>query len=45
MEQSFKRAPMVIGGDGGDSGREGAGWGLEKVKEVLGKVLVQGIEI
>ena len=45
MEQSFKRAPMVTGGGGGDSGWEGAGWGLGKVEEVLGKVLVQGIEI
>ena len=36
---------MVTGGGGGDSGREGAGWGLGKVEEVLGKVLAQGIEI
>ena len=36
---------MVTGGGGGDSGREGAGWGLGKVEEVLGKVLTLGIEI
>ena len=36
---------MVTGGGGGDSGREGAGWGLGKIEEVLGKVLAQGIEI
>ena len=34
---------MVTGG--GDSGREKLGWGLGKVEEVLGKVLVQGIEV
>ena len=45
MKQSFKRAPMVTGGGGGDSSREGAGWELGKVEEVLGKVLAQGIEI
>ena len=45
MEQSFKRAPMVTGGGGGDSGREKLGWGLGKVEEVLGKVLAQGIEV
>ena len=36
---------MVTGGGGGDSGREGASWGLGKMEEVLGKVLAQGIEI
>ena len=36
---------MMTGGGWGDSGREGAGWGLGKVEEVLGKVLAQGIEI
>ena len=36
---------MVTGGGGGDSSREGAGWELGKVEEVLGKVLAQGIEI
>ena len=36
---------MMTGGGGGDSGQEGAGWGLGKVEEVLGKVLAQGIEI
>ena len=45
MEQSFKRAPMVTGGGGGDSGREKLGWGLGKVEEVLGKMLAQGIEV
>ena len=28
-----------------DSGRGEAGWGLEEVEEVLGKVLMQGIEV
>ena len=36
---------MVTGGGGGDSGREGAGWGLGKVEEVLGKMLAQGIDV
>ena len=45
MEQSFKQAPMMTGGGWGDSGREGAGWGLGKVEEVLGKMLAQGIEV
>ena len=36
---------MVTGGGGGDSGWEGAGWGLGKVEEVLGKKLAQGIEV
>ena len=36
---------MVTGGGWGDSGREGAGWGLGKVEEVLGKMLVQEIEV
>ena len=36
---------MVTGGGGGDSGREKPGWGLGKVEEVLGKMLVQGIEV
>jgi len=35
---------MVTGGGGGDSDPEKLGWGLE-VEEVLGKMLVQGIEI
>ena len=37
--------PMVTGGGGGDSGRGEAGWGLEEVEEVLGKVLARGIEV
>ena len=45
MEQSFKRAPMVTGGGGGDSGREKMGWGSGKVEEMLGKMLAQGIEV
>jgi len=36
---------MVTGGGGGDSGRGEAGWGLEEVEEVLGKVLARGIEV
>ena len=36
---------MVTGGGWGDSGWEGAGWGLGKVEEVLGKMLTQGIEV
>ena len=36
---------MVTGGGGGDSSREGAGWELGKVEEVLGKMLAQGIEV
>ena len=36
---------MVTGGGWGDSGREGAGWGLGKVEEVLGTMLAQGIEV
>ena len=36
---------MVTGGGGGDSGREKLGWRLGKVEEVLGKMLVQGIEV
>ena len=43
--ESFKRAPMVTGGGGGDSGREGAGRRLGKVEEVLGTMLAQGIEV
>jgi len=36
---------MVTGGGGGDSGCEGAGWGLGKVEEVLGKMLAQEIDV
>ena len=36
---------MVTDGGWGDFGREGAGWGLGKVEEVLGKMLAQGIEV
>ena len=36
---------MVTGGGWSDSGRGEAGWGLEEVEEVLGKVLAQGIEV
>ena len=35
----------MTGGGGGNSGREKLGWGLEKVEEVLGKLLAQGIEV
>ena len=45
VEQTFKRAPMVTGGGGGDSGREKLGRGSGKVEEVLGKMLAQGIEV
>ena len=45
VEQSFKRAPMVTGGGGGDSGWEKLGRGSGKVEEVLGKMLAQGIEV
>ena len=36
---------MVTGGGGGDSGQEKLGWGLGKVEEVPGKILVRGIEV